>query len=56
VLVLIEAESFFNDGTAAVAFGIVVALASGQHLTPLGISAMLAKTILGGIFKHGQSA
>ena len=56
LLVLIEAESLFNDGTAAVAFGIVVALASGQHLTPLGISAMLAKTILGGIFKHGQSA
>ena len=49
LLVLIEAESLFNDGTAAVAFGIVVALASGQHLTPLGISAMLAKTILGGI-------
>src|ERR1035437_1678972 len=49
LLVLIEAESLFNDGTAAVAFGIVVALASGQHLTSLGISAMLAKTILGGI-------
>jgi len=49
LLVLIEAESLFNDGTAAVAFGIVVALASGQHLTPLGISAMLAKTIMGGI-------
>jgi CPA1 family monovalent cation:H+ antiporter len=49
LLVLIEAESLFNDGTAAVAFGVVVALASGQHLTSLGISAMLAKTILGGI-------
>jgi len=49
LLVLIEAESLFNDGTAAVAFGIVVALASGQHLTSLGISAMLAKTIMGGI-------
>jgi CPA1 family monovalent cation:H+ antiporter len=49
LLVLIEAESLFNDGTAAVAFGVVVAFASGQHLTSLGISAMLAKTILGGI-------
>lgn len=49
LLVLIEAESLFNDGTAAVAFGVVVALAFGQHLTSLGISAMLAKTILGGI-------
>ncbi len=50
LLVLIEAESLFNDGTAAVAFGVVAALASGQHLSPPGISAMLAKTILGGIF------
>jgi CPA1 family monovalent cation:H+ antiporter len=49
LLVLIEAESLFNDGTAAIAFGIVVVLASGQHLTSLGIFAMLAKTILGGI-------
>ena len=49
LLVLIEAESLFNDGTAAIAFGIVVVLASGQHLTSLEISAMLAKTILGGI-------
>jgi CPA1 family monovalent cation:H+ antiporter len=49
LLVLIEAESLFNDGTAAVAFGVVVALASGQHLTALGISAILVKTIMGGI-------
>src|ERR1035437_6334691 len=49
LLLLVGAESLFNDGTAAVAFGIVVALASGQHLTSLGISAMLAQTILGGI-------
>ena len=49
LLVLIEAESLFNDGTAAVAFGVVVALASGQQLTSLEITAMLLKTIGGGI-------
>lgn len=49
LLVLIEAESLFNDGTAAVAFGIVVAMASGQHLTSIEIAAMLLKTIFGGI-------
>ena len=49
LLVLIEAESLFNDGTAAVAFGIVVALASGQQLTSLEITSTLLKTIGGGI-------
>jgi CPA1 family monovalent cation:H+ antiporter len=49
LLVLIEAESLFNDGTAAVAFGVVVALASGQQLTSLEITALLAKIIGGGI-------
>jgi CPA1 family monovalent cation:H+ antiporter len=49
LLVLIEAESLFNDGTAAVAFGVVVAMASGQQLTSLEITAMLLKTIGGGI-------
>jgi len=49
LLVLVEAESLFNDGTAAVAFGVVVALASGQQLTSLGITVMLLKTIGGGI-------
>ena len=49
LLVLIEAESLFNDGTAAVAFGVVVAMASGQQLTSFEISAMLLKTIGGGV-------
>ncbi len=49
LLVLIEAESLFNDGTAAVAFGVVVALASGQQLTSIEITAMLLKTIAGGV-------
>ena len=49
LLVLIEAESLLNDGTAAVAFGVVVALASGQHLTPIEITTTLLKTIAGGL-------
>lgn len=49
LLVLIEGESLLNDGTAAVAFGVVVALASGQHFTSIEITFMLLKTILGGV-------
>lgn len=49
LLVLIEAESLLNDGTAAVAFAVAVALASGQQLTSSEIIAMLLKTIGGGI-------
>ena len=49
LLLLVEAESLFNDGTAAVAFGVVVAMASSQQLTPFGIAAMLLKTIAGGV-------
>jgi CPA1 family monovalent cation:H+ antiporter len=49
LMVLVEAESLFNDGTAAVAFGVVVAMASGQQLTSLEITVMLLKTIGGGL-------
>ena len=49
LLVLIEAESLLNDGTAAVAFGLVVALASGLQFTPMKITAMLFMTMVGGI-------
>ncbi len=49
LLVLIEAESLLNDGTAAVAFGVAVALASGQSLAPPEITLMLIKVIGGGI-------
>src|SRR5579864_9266468 len=49
LLGLIEAESLFNDGTAAVAFGVVVALASGHQLTSLEIISMLLRQIGGGI-------
>jgi CPA1 family monovalent cation:H+ antiporter len=56
LLVLIEAESLLNDGTAAVAFGVAVALASGQQLTPVEITGMLLKTIGGGILCGGAVA
>lgn len=49
LLVLIEAESLFNDGTAAVAFGVVIVLATGERLTASAVTAMLMKTIGGGI-------
>ena len=32
LLLLIESESLFNDGTAAVAFAIAVGLITGEHL------------------------
>jgi CPA1 family monovalent cation:H+ antiporter len=49
LLLLVEAESLFNDGTAAVAFGVVVAMASGQQPTSVEIVSLLLKAIAGGI-------
>ncbi len=49
LLTLIEAESLFNDGTAAVAFGVVVAVASGQQFGSTQILIRLFATIGGGI-------
>lgn len=46
---LVEAESLFNDGTAAVAFGIVVSLAMGHNLTRFEMGATLFLTVGGGI-------
>ncbi len=56
LLVLVEAESLLNDGTAAVAFGVVVALACGQHFTSLEITTSFIKTIGGGILCGGAVA
>ena len=46
---LIEAESLLNDGTASVAFAVVVAIAMGQHFGAAGVALVLVKTILGGV-------
>lgn len=49
LLVLIEAESLFNDGTAAVAFGVIIAVAEGQQIGSVQILVRLFETIGGGI-------
>jgi len=49
LLTLIEAESLFNDGTAAVAFGVIVAVASGEQFGATQIVIRLIATIGGGI-------
>lgn len=49
VRLLVEAESLFNDCTAAVAYTIVVALASGESVSAGGAAKTLVLVILGAI-------
>lgn len=46
---LVEAESLFNDGAAAVGFGIAASLATGYGLTPMDAIFTLLLTVGGGI-------
>lgn len=46
---LVESESLFNDSTAAVAFGIAIAIAGGGDISPIGIAQSLLVTIVGGL-------
>lgn len=46
---LIEAESLFNDGTAAVAFGLAVLFATGHPLTAAALAVNLVVTAGGGL-------
>ncbi|MBC7877946.1 MAG: sodium:proton antiporter [Anaerolineales bacterium] len=46
---LVEAESLFNDGTAAVAFNIALAFAVGGSITAVGTVQTLVVTVAGGI-------
>lgn len=46
---LVEAESLFNDSTAAVAFVIALAFAMGQTMSPETIAGTLVLSIVGGI-------
>jgi CPA1 family monovalent cation:H+ antiporter len=46
---LVEAESLFNDGTAAVAFGVAVTLAVGQPLTAGATATSLVVTVSGAL-------
>lgn len=53
---LVEAESLFNDGTAAVAFSIALALAAGDGITTFGVAQSLVITVVGGILCGGVIA
>ncbi len=46
---LVEAESLFNDSTAAVAFAIALAFAMGQSLTPGAAALAMVLSVVGGI-------
>ena len=53
---LIEAESLLNDGTAAVAFVVVLSVLAGGHQTAWSITGTLLVTIVGGILIGGAIA
>ena len=46
---VVETESLLNDGTAAVAFAILVAIALGAQATVTSIGMMFAWTVVGGV-------
>jgi monovalent cation:H+ antiporter, CPA1 family len=46
---LLEAESLFNDGTAAVLFGITVLAATGGNISAMDVTLELLKTVVGGL-------
>jgi monovalent cation:H+ antiporter, CPA1 family len=49
LILLVEAESLLNDGSAAVGFTILVPLAAGHAGTPAAIAGALAWIIIGGV-------
>jgi CPA1 family monovalent cation:H+ antiporter len=49
LVVLVEAEALFNDGTAAVAFGVAIAFATGHAPTALQTLSTLTATVVGGL-------
>jgi CPA1 family monovalent cation:H+ antiporter len=49
VRLLVEAESLFNDCTAAVAYAIVLVFASGQGMSPIAITKTLAIMVIGAV-------
>lgn len=46
---LIEAESLFNDGTAAVAFGVAVLFSAGHALSAIGLATSLLVSVGGAV-------
>jgi len=53
---LVEAESLLNDGTAAVAFAVILAAVAGSTPGVSGIAGTLAVTIAGGVLCGGMVA
>jgi monovalent cation:H+ antiporter, CPA1 family len=53
---LVEAESLFNDGTAAVAFGVIVIAATGGTLSVNVVAKTLVVSVAGGILCGGLTA
>ena len=49
VRLLVEAESLFNDGTAAVLFSIVIAITAGSAVSPVGAVGNLIIVVIGSI-------
>ncbi|HEV1287702.1 MAG TPA: cation:proton antiporter [Bryobacteraceae bacterium] len=49
LLILVESESLFNDGTAAVAFAVALELVLGHSLSPVHMIARLLLTAGGGV-------
>jgi CPA1 family monovalent cation:H+ antiporter len=49
LLILVESESLFNDGTAAVAFAVALELVLGHSLSPVDMAARLLLTAGGGL-------
>ncbi|HZO87384.1 MAG TPA: sodium:proton antiporter [Chthonomonadaceae bacterium] len=46
---LVEAESLFNDGTAAVLFGVALAATQGNSVTAWGVAQSFLVTVAGGV-------
>jgi CPA1 family monovalent cation:H+ antiporter len=53
---LVEAESLLNDGTAAVGFAVLIAIAGAATVDPLVITWLLLWKVLGGVFIGGGVA
>jgi CPA1 family monovalent cation:H+ antiporter len=53
---LVEGESLLNDGTAAVAFSVIVAAATGSSLSVSGVAKTLGAGVVGGILCGGLMA
>lgn len=53
---LVESESLLNDGAAAVGFGLLLAVAAGDAVTPMALVGSLLWTIAGGVAAGGLVA